>query len=79
MRHRRALPRHVDSMILDCIVERVDVGEKGVTCLRLVKYNPDSERTDVVDRDVTEQKAEDLAFEADTIMDCTSRSTRRSR
>lgn len=45
LRHRRAVPRHIDSLVLNGVVERLDVGEKQTRCLRLTKYNPDFEGT----------------------------------
>ena len=41
MRHRRAMSRHIDTLIMDGILESIEVGEKRTKCLRLTKHNPD--------------------------------------
>lgn len=58
-RHRRAVWRHIEAMVLDGIVERVDVGEKEIRCLRLTKYNPESKLLDF--RDPGKVAEDDLA------------------
>ncbi|WWD18115.1 hypothetical protein CI109_102564 [Kwoniella shandongensis] len=40
-RHRRAVMRQIDALVFDGVVERVAVGERETSCIRMVKYNPD--------------------------------------
>nr|XP_018264916.1 uncharacterized protein I303_03097 [Kwoniella dejecticola CBS 10117]OBR87074.1 hypothetical protein I303_03097 [Kwoniella dejecticola CBS 10117] len=42
MRHRRAVRRHIDSLVIDGLIERLEVGEARTSCIRLSKYNPES-------------------------------------
>nr|XP_019011884.1 uncharacterized protein I206_02720 [Kwoniella pini CBS 10737]OCF50665.1 hypothetical protein I206_02720 [Kwoniella pini CBS 10737] len=41
MRHRRAVKRHIDGLVIDGLVERLEVGEAKTSCIRLTKYNPE--------------------------------------
>nr|XP_019050604.1 hypothetical protein I302_01041 [Kwoniella bestiolae CBS 10118]OCF29534.1 hypothetical protein I302_01041 [Kwoniella bestiolae CBS 10118] len=41
MRHRRAVKRHIDGLVIDGLVERVFVGESRTSCIRLSKFNPE--------------------------------------
>ncbi|OCF33220.1 hypothetical protein I316_04961 [Kwoniella heveanensis BCC8398] len=40
-RHRRAVNRQIETLVYEGLVERLSVGEKAISCIRLVKYNPD--------------------------------------
>ncbi|WVQ97216.1 hypothetical protein IAU59_004326 [Kwoniella sp. CBS 9459] len=40
-RHRRAVNRQIEALVYEGLVERLSVGEKGTSCIRLIKYNPD--------------------------------------
>jgi hypothetical protein len=41
LRHRRAMRRHVEALCRDGLVERLDLGDRLTSVLRLTKYNPD--------------------------------------
>ncbi|WWC96759.1 hypothetical protein V866_003632 [Kwoniella sp. B9012] len=41
MRHRRAVKRHIDGLVLDGLVERLYIGESRISCIRLSKFNPE--------------------------------------
>lgn len=41
VRFRRALNRHITSLVIEGTVERLEVGPRAIRCLRLTKYNPD--------------------------------------
>ncbi|WVF70857.1 hypothetical protein IAT40_005651 [Kwoniella sp. CBS 6097] len=40
-RHRRAVNRQIETLVYEGLVERLSVGVKGTSCIRLMKYNPD--------------------------------------
>jgi hypothetical protein len=41
VRLRRALRRHIASLVIEGTIERLEVGPRAIRCLRLTQYNPD--------------------------------------
>ena len=40
-KHRRAVRRHIDTLVSNGVIQRLDVGERKIRCLRLAKYDSD--------------------------------------
>ncbi|WWC87968.1 uncharacterized protein L201_002870 [Kwoniella dendrophila CBS 6074] len=67
MRHRRAVVRHIDSLVMDGSIERVFVGEAKTSCIRLTKYNPESATKDTGLIDLKEEEVPELTHDLELI------------